>query len=212
MYADAFAANPSDFYTGINATSKAAPLGLGEDVFRPIAEQVAGLSAIRDPDKTDYWALAMVGEAKLLSLDIEGALSAIHALRALVGVGRVGLGLGPRPQWHGARAARSAERRQRQRRRCARARRARFARAARRTARAPVREDLLDHGTVLNAGDDPKRSAAGGAALDIDAEDLSQALCLYALRVQPIAARRVRCSGSLDASECSASTAAAQLV
>lgn len=76
MYADAFAANPSDFYTGINATSKAAPLGLGEDVFRPIAEQVAGLSAIRDPDKTDYWALAMVGEAKLLSLDIEGALSA----------------------------------------------------------------------------------------------------------------------------------------
>jgi len=40
-----------------------------------------------------------------------------------------------------------------------------------------VREDLLDHGTVLDAGDDPKRPAAGGAALNIDAEDPSQTLC-----------------------------------
>ena len=74
MYADAFAADPSDFYTGINAASKAALLGLGADVFQPIATQVAGLPAIQNPDKTDYWALATVGEAKLLSLDIEGAV------------------------------------------------------------------------------------------------------------------------------------------
>ena len=76
MYADAFAADPSDFYTGINAASKAALLGLGAEVFQPIAQQVAELPAIKDPDKTDYWALATVGEAKLLSLDVDAAFEA----------------------------------------------------------------------------------------------------------------------------------------
>ena len=75
MYADAFAAEPTDFYTGINAASKAALLGLGAAVFQPIAAQVAALPAIQDPDKTDYWALATVGEAKLLALDVEGAIA-----------------------------------------------------------------------------------------------------------------------------------------
>lgn len=75
MYADAFAAEPTDFYTGINAASKAALLGLGASVFQPIAAQVAALPAIQDPDKTDYWALATVGEAKLLALDVEGAIA-----------------------------------------------------------------------------------------------------------------------------------------
>ena len=76
MYADAFALDPSDFYTGINAASKSALLGLGADVYRPIAEKVAALPAIQNPDKTDYWALATVGEAKLLSLDTAGACAA----------------------------------------------------------------------------------------------------------------------------------------
>ena len=76
MYADAFTADPADFYTGINAASKAALLGLGEDVFQPIAQQVSSLPAIISPDKNDYWALATVGETKLLSLDVEGALEA----------------------------------------------------------------------------------------------------------------------------------------
>jgi len=71
----------------------------------------------------------------------------------------------------------------------------RFGRGAgtRRTARASpkVREDRLDHVTVLDAGDDPKRPTASRAALDVDAEDASQALCLHALRVQPIALRRL---------------------
>jgi len=68
---------------------------------------------------------------------------------------------------------------------------------SRRTARASpkVRKDRLDHVTVLDAGDDPKRPTASRAALDVDvdvdAEDASQALCLYALRVQPIALRRL---------------------
>ena len=76
MYADAFVADPTDFYTGINAASKAALLGLGADVFQPIAAQVADLPAIQKPDETDYWALATVGEAKLLALDIQGAVAA----------------------------------------------------------------------------------------------------------------------------------------
>jgi len=76
MYADAFAAVPTDFYTGINAASKAVLLGLGTEVFKPIAEQVSALPEIQNPDVTDYWALATVGEAKLLCLDVEGALEA----------------------------------------------------------------------------------------------------------------------------------------
>ena len=75
MYADAFAANPKDFYTGINAASKAALLGMGQEVFQPIASKVAELDAIKEPDVTDYWALATVGEAKLLALDIDGAVT-----------------------------------------------------------------------------------------------------------------------------------------
>ena len=75
MYAKAFAADPKDFYTGINAASKAALLGLGADVFQPIADQVASLPAIQNPDEEDYWALATVGEAKLLALDLDGAVA-----------------------------------------------------------------------------------------------------------------------------------------
>lgn len=81
MYAEAFAAHPSDFYTGINAASKAALLGLGADVFQPIAAKVAALPAIQDPDEADYWALATVGEAKLLTLDVDAAVAAYaHAV------------------------------------------------------------------------------------------------------------------------------------
>ena len=76
MYADAFAADPTDFYTGINAASKAALLGLGAEVYRPIAEKVAELPAIVDPDKSDYWALATVGEVRLLSMDTAAAIDA----------------------------------------------------------------------------------------------------------------------------------------
>jgi len=61
----------------------------------------------------------------------------------------------------------------------------------------PVREDHLDHVTILDAGDDPKRPATGRAALDVAAVDASQALCLYALWVQPIALRRLGRSGSV---------------
>ena len=75
MYADAFAADPSDFYTGVNAASKAALLGLGPEVFQPIAQKVAELPAIQRPDTNDYWALATVGEVKLLALDIDGAVT-----------------------------------------------------------------------------------------------------------------------------------------
>ena len=75
MYADAFAGDPNDFYTGINAASKAALLGLGPDVYQPIAEKVAALPAIQNPDVNDYWALATVGEAKLLALDVDGAVA-----------------------------------------------------------------------------------------------------------------------------------------
>ena len=60
-----------------------------------------------------------------------------------------------------------------------------------------VPEDRLDHGTVFYTGDDPKRPAAARTALDVAAEDASQALCLYALRVQPIALRRSGRSGSV---------------
>lgn len=76
MYADAFAADPTDFYTGINAASKAALLGLGAEVYRPIAEKVAELPAIMNPDKSDYWALATVGEVRLLSMDTAAAIDA----------------------------------------------------------------------------------------------------------------------------------------
>jgi hypothetical protein len=75
MYAEAFAADPTDFYTGINAASKAALLGLGAEVFQPIAAQVAALPAIENPDQGDYWALATVGEAKLLALDVDAAVA-----------------------------------------------------------------------------------------------------------------------------------------
>jgi hypothetical protein len=75
MYAEAFAADPSDFYTGINAASKAALLGLGVEVFQPIAARVAALPAIESPDQGDYWALATVGEAKLLALDVDAAVA-----------------------------------------------------------------------------------------------------------------------------------------
>ena len=59
-----------------------------------------------------------------------------------------------------------------------------------------MHEDRLDQGTILDAGDDPKRSAAGRTALDVAAVDASQALCLYAVRVQPIALRRSGLGGS----------------
>lgn len=75
MYAEAFAADPTDFYTGINAASKAALLELGQEVFQPIAAQVAALPAIQNPDQRDYWALATVGEAKLLALDVDAAVA-----------------------------------------------------------------------------------------------------------------------------------------
>jgi tetratricopeptide (TPR) repeat protein len=75
MYAEAFAADPTDFYTGINAASKAALLGLGAEVFQPIASRVAALPAIQNPDKSDYWALATAGEAKLLALEVDAAVA-----------------------------------------------------------------------------------------------------------------------------------------
>lgn len=46
----------------------------------------------------------------------------------------------------------------------------------------PVRENRLDHLTILDAGDDPKRPAAGPAALNVAAVDASQTLCLHALQ------------------------------
>lgn len=76
MYADAFAADPADYYNGINAASKAALLGAGAEVFQPIAGRVSRLPAIQNPDKANYWELATVGEAKLLALDIDGAVAA----------------------------------------------------------------------------------------------------------------------------------------
>lgn len=76
MYADAFAIDPTDFFTGINAASKAALLGLGAEVYQPIAAQVEALPAIQNPDQEDYWALATVGEAKLLALDVDAAVAA----------------------------------------------------------------------------------------------------------------------------------------
>ena len=75
MYADAFVGDPNDFYTGINAASKAALLGLSPGVYQPIAAQVAELPSVKNPDKTNYWALATVGEVKLLALDIDGAVA-----------------------------------------------------------------------------------------------------------------------------------------
>ena len=64
---------------------------------------------------------------------------------------------------------------------------------ARRTARAspPVRENRLDHVTILDAGDDPKRPAAGRVALDVAAVDASQALC-PADRAAPLGLGRFR--------------------
>jgi len=111
----------------------------------------------------------------------EAALRRLYALRVLVGVGRVGLG--PRPRRHGARAARSAERRER--RRCARI----FSITARSSMQAMIRSV-------------PPQAAQRSISMP----KTRRRRC-----AQPVAARRVRCSGSLDASECSASTAAAHL-
>jgi len=51
-----------------------------------------------------------------------------------------------------------------------------------------VREDHLDHVTILDAVDDPKCPAAGHTALDVAAVDASQALC-PADRTAPLGAR-----------------------
>ncbi len=40
-----------------------------------------------------------------------------------------------------------------------------------------MRENLLDHHRVLDAGDDPERATTGRTGLDVDAEDAHQALC-----------------------------------
>jgi hypothetical protein len=59
-----------------------------------------------------------------------------------------------------------------------------------------VGEDLLDDGGILDASDDSHRPAAGRAGLDVDPEHPLEALRLYALWVQVIAARRSAGVGS----------------
>jgi hypothetical protein len=53
-----------------------------------------------------------------------------------------------------------------------------------------MRQYLPDHRRILDTGDDLHRTAAGLTGLNIDPEHALEALRLYALRVQLMAARR----------------------
>ena len=71
------------------------------------------------------------------------------------------------------------------------ARRGRETRTPKGTDAPQVPEDRLDHGTIFQAGDAPKRPAAGRTALDVAAVDASQAPC-PADRAAPLGLGRLR--------------------
>jgi tetratricopeptide (TPR) repeat protein len=67
LYAEAFAAAPDDYYTGINAAAKSVFLGTAEDLAKAqtFAEQVQAIVGT-EPVAGDYWKTATVGELFLI--------------------------------------------------------------------------------------------------------------------------------------------------
>jgi tetratricopeptide (TPR) repeat protein len=84
LYAEAFEASPEDYYTGINAASKSALLGMADDLERA-GQYAARVQKIvgTDPRPGDYWLTATIAETFLLRGDYTAAARVYEAAIAM---------------------------------------------------------------------------------------------------------------------------------